>query len=254
MHRQPLVAGNWKMNGGLAANEALLTAILEGLDACVAAEIVVCVPFPYLDQVSRLLAGSAVALGAQDVSSRAAAGPYTGEVAAGMLADFGCRYVLVGHSERRSLHRETDSVVAEKFGAARACGMVPVLCLGETQEERRSNATLEVLFRQLDAVLSRHGVAALAGAVLAYEPVWAIGTGLAARPEEVEAVHQALRQRVAKDDLAVAADLRILYGGSVKAGNAAAFFAQPDIDGALIGGASLDANEFLAICRAGLEK
>jgi triosephosphate isomerase len=248
MRRQPFVAGNWKMNGGLAANQRLVAELLESLRGSCLAKVALFVPYPYLDQVSRLLVDSGLALGAQDVSAHAL-GAYTGEVAASMLADFGCRYVLVGHSERRTRHGETDEIVAQKFGAAQSAGMTPVLCLGETLEERQTGATLDVVFRQLDAALAQHGVAVFSNAVLAYEPVWAIGTGLTATPETVQGVHQAIRQRVAKDDLAVAADLRIIYGGSVKADNAAALFAQPDIDGALVGGASLDANEFSAICR-----
>ncbi|MDR0735496.1 MAG: triose-phosphate isomerase [Zoogloeaceae bacterium] len=247
--RPAFVAGNWKMNGALAANAALLGKLRMELPECRVAEVAVLPPFPYLDQTARLLSGSTISLGAQDVS-RHAPGAYTGEVAAAMLVDLGCRYVLVGHSERRALHGETDAIVAEKFGAAWAAGMTPILCLGETLEERQADATLDVVFRQLEAALALHGVAAFANAVLAYEPVWAIGTGLSATPEAAQAVHQALRQRVAKDDLAVAADLRIIYGGSVRADNAAALFAQPDIDGALVGGAALDADAFLAICRA----
>ena len=248
MPRPPLVAGNWKMNGSLAANRALLDRLLPGLRDC-AAEVAVCVPFPYLDQVSRLLSGSPVVLGAQDVSPHRA-GAYTGDVAAAMLAEFGCRYVLVGHSERRLLHAESDALVASKFAAVRAAGMRPVLCLGETLVERQSGATLEVVFRQLDAVLMQQGVAVFKDAVLAYEPVWAIGSGLAATPEQAQAVHAALRARVAAHDAEVADGLRIVYGGSVRAKSAAELFALPDVDGGLVGGASLDANEFLAICQA----
>ncbi|MDR1646930.1 MAG: triose-phosphate isomerase [Zoogloeaceae bacterium] len=252
MRRQPFVAGNWKMNGALAANRSLTQALLAALrDSALAAntaEIALCVPFPYLDQVSRLLAGSPLRLGAQDVSAHAA-GAYTGEVAAAMLVDFGCRYVIVGHSERRALHGETDAVVAAKFGAARAAGLIPVLCLGETLAERQAGETLVVVSRQLQAVIAAYGAEALADAVLAYEPIWAIGSGLTAKPEEAQAVHQALRQQIAQVDLALAADLRIVYGGSVKAANAAELFAQPDVDGGLIGGASLDAQEFWAICQ-----
>ncbi|WP_026685776.1 triose-phosphate isomerase [Azovibrio restrictus] len=249
MRRQPFVAGNWKMNGSCVTNQKLVAELLESLGDSSAAAFAVCVPHPYLDQVSRLLAGSCLALGAQDVSPHES-GAYTGEVAASMLLDFACRYVIVGHSERRSMHAESDALVARKFGAARAAGLVPLLCLGETLAERQAGDTLPVLFRQLQAVLDAHGVAALADAVLAYEPVWAIGTGLTAAPEQAQAVHQALRQYVAERDPGVAAGLRIVYGGSVKAGNAAQLFAQPDIDGGLIGGASLDAKEFLAICQA----
>ena len=247
--RSAFVAGNWKMNGALAGNVALLEKLRAGLPEREALEVAVLPPFPYLDQIARLLSGSTIGLGAQDVS-RHAVGAYTGEVSAGMLREFGCRYALAGHSERRRFHLESDRAVAEKFGAAQAVGMTPILCLGETLEERQAGATLDVVFRQLDAALALHGVAAFAHAVLAYEPVWAIGTGLSASPEAAQVVHRALRQRVAKDDLAVAADLRIVYGGSVKADNAAALFAQPDIDGALVGGAALDADAFLAICRA----
>ncbi|MDR2637957.1 MAG: triose-phosphate isomerase, partial [Zoogloeaceae bacterium] len=203
----------------------------------------------YLAQVSRLLAGSGVSLGAQDLSAHAE-GAFTGEVSAAMLADFGCRHVIVGHSERRALHHESDALVAEKFGTARAAGLKPVLCLGETLTEREAGRTLAVVARQLDAVIAAHGVAALRDAVLAYEPVWAIGTGRTATPEEAQEVHLALRRQVAARSGEVAAALRIVYGGSVKAENARALFAQADIDGGLIGGASLDAKAFLAICQA----
>ncbi|WP_303783286.1 triose-phosphate isomerase [Azovibrio restrictus] len=249
MRRQPLVAGNWKMNGSLAANQRLVDQLVARLSGEQRVDVAVCVPYPYLDQVSRLLRGSCVQLAAQDVSSHGA-GAYTGEVSAAMLQDFGCRYVLIGHSERRSLHGETDALVAEKFAVVQQAGMVPVLCLGETLMERQSGATLSVVFRQLDAVLARVGVAQLAGAVLAYEPVWAIGTGLTATPEQAQEVHRALRQHVEARDAGVAAALRIVYGGSVKADNAGRLFAQPDVDGGLVGGASLDAEDFLAICQA----
>ncbi|MDR1888953.1 MAG: triose-phosphate isomerase [Zoogloeaceae bacterium] len=250
--RRPFIAGNWKMHGSQATNAALLAGLKAGLPNLPkgeagddAAEIAVFAPYPYLDQVSRLAAGSRLAWGAQDVS-RHAVGAYTGEVAASMLRDFGCRYALVGHSERRSLHGESDALVAEKFSALETVGIVPALCLGETLAERQAGDTLKVVFRQLDAVLAVCGAPAL----LAYEPVWAIGTGLTATPEEAQAVHLALRAHVAARDAAAAERLRIVYGGSVKAGNAAALFAMPDIDGALVGGAALDADEFLAICRA----
>ena len=249
MRRQPFVAGNWKMNGSLSANQSLVAALLGSRQGLEQVEVAVCVPHPYLDQVSRLVQGSWLALGAQDVSAHAA-GAYTGEVAAGMLQDFACRYVIVGHSERRSLHAESDAQVSAKFAAVQAADMVPVLCLGETLEERQAGATLAVLFRQLDAVLSERGVAAMRSCVLAYEPVWAIGTGLTASPEQAQEVHQALRQHVAALDEQVAAGLQIVYGGSVKADNAAQLFAQPDIDGGLVGGASLNAKDFLAVCQA----
>lgn len=249
MSRTPWVAGNWKMNGSLAANQQLVARLLAGLSSGVGVEVVLCVPYPYLDQVARLLQGSCIALAAQDVSAHAS-GAYTGEVSAAMLREFGCRYVLVGHSERRALHGESDALVAEKFVAAQREGLIPVLCLGETLAERQAGATLLVVRRQLDAVLAVSGVAALRQAVLAYEPVWAIGTGLTATPEQAQEVHRALREHVGGVDPTLAADLRIVYGGSVKADNAAALFGQPDVDGGLVGGASLNAEDFLAICQA----
>jgi triosephosphate isomerase len=216
----------------------------------VKASVAVCVPFPYLAQVQAKLTGSAVAWGAQNMSQHAK-GAYTGEVSAAMLNDFGCTYVIVGHSERRSLYGESDEVVAEKFAAAQAAGLTPILCVGETLDERERGVTEEVVGRQLDAVLARSGVAALARAVVAYEPVWAIGTGKTATPEQAQAVHAYIRGKVRALDTVVADKLIIQYGGSMKAGNAAELLGQPDIDGGLIGGASLNAQEFLAICRAG---
>ncbi len=235
--RQPLVAGNWKMHGNRAANRALLDAIVAG--AGTGAEMAVCVPFPYLAQAAERLAGTPVAWGAQNVSEHAH-GAYTGEVSAAMLAEFGCRYVIVGHSERRSLYGETDELVAAKFGAVQAAGLRPILCVGETLAEREAGRTEEVVARQLDAVLAKH---AKAPTVLAYEPVWAIGTGRTATPEQAQEIHAFLRKRVAHG-------ARILYGGSVKPQNASAIFAMPDVDGGLIGGASLVAEDFLAIARA----
>jgi len=245
--RKRLVAGNWKMHGSLAANEALLSALLRGAEG--AAACAVCVPYPYLDQAAKRLKGSKIALGAQNVSEHAA-GAYTGEVSAAMLAEFGCRYVLVGHSERRQLYGETDAQVAAKFAAAQAAGLVPIFCIGETLAEREGGNTESTVARQLDAVIAKAGVAALGRAVLAYEPVWAIGTGKTATPEQAQAVHAFLRARVAAADAAVAQGLVILYGGSVKGANAAALFTQPDVDGGLIGGASLVAEDFLAIATA----
>jgi len=239
MARTRLVAGNWKMHGSRAANRALLEAIVKAMGKGASAECAVCVPFPYLQQVSGQLAGTALAWGAQNVSEHAQ-GAYTGEVSAAMLAEFGCRYVIVGHSERRHLHCESDAQVAAKFAAARGAGLVPILCVGETLAERDAGLTEEVVARQLDAVLSK---GAFSDAVLAYEPVWAIGTGRTATPHQAQAVHAFLRKRLSTE-------ARIVYGGSVKAGNAAALFAMPDIDGGLIGGASLVAQEFLAIVQA----
>lgn len=236
------------MHGTLQQNAALLTRIREGVGA-MDCEIAVCPPFPYLAQVQSLLAGSPVAWGAQTLSERAQ-GAFTGEVSAAMLGDFGCRYVLVGHSERRSLYGESDAAVAAKFVAAQRGGLVPVLCVGETLAERQAGQTVEVVVRQLAAVVTASGIAALAAAVVAYEPVWAIGTGVTASPEQAQEVHAAIRAYLRGLDAAVADGLRILYGGSVKPQNAAELFAQPDIDGGLIGGAALVAEDFLAICQA----
>lgn len=243
--RKKLVAGNWKMHGSLSGNAALLDAVRSKAGG-LAAEMAVCVPFPYLDQARQLLAGSGIAWGAQDVSEHAQ-GAYTGEVSGAMLVDFGCRYVIVGHSERRTYHAESDSQVAAKFDSAQKAGLVPILCVGETLDEREKNITAEVVTRQLDAVLSRCGVAALGKSVVAYEPVWAIGTGRTATPEQAQEVHALIRTRVARDDASVAAGLRVLYGGSMKPNNAKELMAQPDIDGGLIGGASLVAEDFIAI-------
>ena len=232
--RARLVAGNWKMHGTRAANQALLDAIVAGVKGV---ECALCVPFPYLAQAAERLRGTQISWGAQNLSAHAS-GAHTGEVSAAMLADFGCRYVLVGHSERRQLYGETDAQAAAKFAAARAAGLRPILCVGETLEERDAGRTEAVVARQLDAALGKAG---FGDAVLAYEPVWAIGTGRTATPEQAQAVHAFLRPRVG-------AAARILYGGSVKPDNAAAIFAQPDVDGGLIGGASLVAKDFLAIC------
>ena len=242
--RTKLVAGNWKMHGSLAGNLGLLQAVREGAQG--QAEIAVCVPYPYLAQARAVLDGSKVAWGAQDVSEHGQ-GAYTGEVSGAMLADFGCRYVLVGHSERRSFYGDTDAVVAAKFAAALKVGLVPVLCVGETLEEREAGITGAVVTRQLDAVLAGSGVASFSRAVVAYEPVWAIGTGRTATPAQAQEVHALIRARFASDSADIAAGLQILYGGSVKPGNAKELFGQADIDGGLIGGASLVAEDFLAI-------
>jgi len=244
--RKKLVAGNWKMHGSLAENAALLAALkpaLAGIDA------VVCVPFPYLAQAQAVLAGSSIAWGAQNLSEQAK-GAFTGEVSAAMLLDFGCTYVIVGHSERRSLYGESDALVASKYMAAQAAGLKPILCVGESLEERESGVTEAVVARQLDAVINAAGVASLANAVVAYEPVWAIGTGKTASPEQAQAVHAFIRNKIAALDAAIANQLVIQYGGSVKAANASELMAKPDIDGGLIGGASLVVEEFVAICRA----
>lgn len=246
--RKKIVAGNWKMHGGLGVNERLLGGVVAGA-AGLACDVVVCVPFPYLAQAQALLTGSPVAWGAQNVSEHPQ-GAFTGEVAAGMLRDFACRYVIVGHSERRALYGEGDAVVAAKFEVSRSMGLVPILCLGETLAEREAGLTHTVVSRQLAAVINRVGAAAIGEAVIAYEPVWAIGTGKTATPAQAQEVHAAIRAQVAGADPVLAEGVRILYGGSVKPQNAVELFAQPDIDGGLIGGAALVAEEFLAICRA----
>ncbi len=247
--RGRLVAGNWKSNGNLAANQRLLDHVRAAAPGLRGVECAVCVPYPYLFQTQQLLAGAAVTWGGQDVSQYGA-GAFTGAVTAAMLLEFGCRYVIVGHSERRSVFGESDAVVAAKFDAAIKAGLTPILCVGETLQEREAGVTEKVVARQLDAVIGSSGVAALAKAVVAYEPVWAIGSGKTATPEQAQAVHAYIRRRIAASDAEVAAELRILYGGSVKAANAAQLFAMGDIDGGLIGGASLVADEFIAICRA----
>jgi len=247
--RIKLVAGNWKMNGSRASSLALLKAILPALDGLARAQYAVCAPYPYLTAVGQALGGTRVALGAQDLC-QFDDGAYTGGVSGAMLVDCGCRYVLVGHSERRSVFGEADDVVAAKYERALQHGLSPILCIGETLAEREAGVTDTVVARQLDAVTQRCGLESLARGVVAYEPVWAIGTGRTASPEQAQAVHAAIRGRIAASDGRLAADLTILYGGSVKGGNAAQLFAMPDIDGGLIGGASLVADEFVAICRA----
>jgi triosephosphate isomerase len=246
--RKKLVAGNWKMHGSLQQNAALLERIKAGVSG-LACDVAVCPPYPYLGQVQGLLSGSGVAWGAQSLSEHPV-GAFTGEVSAAMLVEFACRYVLVGHSERRALYGETDAVVAAKFEAARQAGLVPVLCVGETLAEREAGLTGVVVARQVSAILDCSGVAAMASAVVAYEPVWAIGTGLTASPAQAQEVHAAIRAQIAAMDAGVAKGLRILYGGSVKPQNAKELFGQADIDGGLIGGAALVADDFLAICQA----
>lgn len=236
------------MHGNLQKNSALLQSIRGSVETLVA-EVAVFPPFPYLAQAKTLLTESLVSWGGQSVCEYPS-GAFTGEVSADMLVEFGCRYVLVGHSERRGIYGESDELVAKKFAVAQAAGLAPVLCLGESLAERKSGATAEVVLGQLDAVLARVGVAAMASAVVAYEPVWAIGSGLSALPEQAQEVHAMIRSRIAALDSEVAAGLRILYGGSVKSNNAEALFGQVDVDGALVGGASLVADEFLAICQA----
>jgi triosephosphate isomerase len=247
--RSKLVAGNWKMNGNLASNQALLKALIPLLAPVTRTRCAVCVPYPYLAQTEHILRGQGISWGAQDVC-QFEHGAYTGGVSAGMVADFGCRYVIVGHSERRALFGDTDAVVAEKYAAVLKAGLTPILCVGETLVERESGVMEKVIARQLDAVIAKSGVTSLENAVVAYEPVWAIGTGKTATPDQAQAVHAFIRGRVAEQDIRVADALVVLYGGSVKASNAKELFAMADIDGGLIGGASLVAEEFAAICKA----
>ena len=239
MGRVRLVAGNWKMHGSRQANRALLDGLVAGGPQVGGVECTVCVPFPYLGEVAAQLKGTPIAWGAQNASEHAQ-GAYTGEISAAMLAEFGCRHVIVGHSERRQLYRETDAQVAAKFAAVKAAGMTPILCVGETLEERDAGKTEQVVARQVLAVLEKNP---FENAVLAYEPVWAIGTGRNATPEQAQEVHAFLRRKVPSETA-------IVYGGSVKPQNAAAIFAMPDVDGGLIGGASLVAKDFLDIVKA----
>ena len=247
--RQRLVVGNWKMHGSLPENQALLDKVAAAAGDLSRAVAAVCVPFPYLAQARSALTGSKAAWGGQNVSQHPK-GAFTGEVSAGMLREFGCRYVIVGHSERRQLFGEDDATVALKAKAVLAEGMVPIVCVGETLTQREQGVTEEVVGRQLGVVADQLGADAMKVSVLAYEPVWAIGTGKTASPDQAQAVHAYLRGVLAARDKAIAASMPILYGGSVKAANAAELFGMRDVDGGLIGGASLVAEEFLAICRA----
>lgn len=250
MKRRKMVAGNWKMNGARDANTSLIHELLFDVRNFASVDVLVCPPALYIESVRDQLQGSPVQLGAQTLSEQEKPGAFTGEIHGGMLRDAGCNYVIVGHSERRALYGESDTLVAQKFHAAQLCGLIPILCVGESRAERESGATETVLARQLETVLALCGVAAFRQAVIAYEPVWAIGTGLTATPEQAQTAHVFLRGRLALQDAKIANSVRILYGGSVKADNAATLFACPDLDGGLIGGASLKATEFLAICAA----
>ncbi|MBU6378595.1 MAG: triose-phosphate isomerase [Gammaproteobacteria bacterium] len=255
MSRTKLVAGNWKMHGSRAGNAALLDGVLAGVGARSTAEVVVCPPFVYLAETAARLAGSAVSLGAQDVCAEPGQGAYTGEVGAAMLREVGCSHVIVGHSERRALYGESDQLVARKALTALAAGLLPIVCVGELLEERDAGRTHEVVGRQLAALLdalaaASEGLAGLARCVIAYEPVWAIGTGRTASPEQAQDVHAFIRGRIAARDATIAGSMRVLYGGSVKPGNARELFSMSDVDGGLIGGASLKAEEFVAIVAA----
>ncbi len=247
--RSSLVAGNWKMNGSRESATRLVSDILTGLETSADTEVLICPPFVYLADMARLLKSSALLLGAQDVCPEDN-GAHTGEVSGSMLRDLDCHYVIVGHSERRALYGETDMLVARKFMAAQKAGLIPILCVGETLAENQRGETHAVVTRQLEAVLDAAGVSTFADAVVAYEPVWAIGTGKTASPEQAQEVHAFIRGRVRAGDARIAADIRLLYGGSVKASNAAELFRMPDIDGGLVGSASLEEREFLAICKA----
>ncbi|WP_428719248.1 triose-phosphate isomerase [Undibacterium curvum] len=247
--RRTLIAGNWKMNGSFAANRSLLTEIVAGLPASSSADVLVCAPAPYLAQCADVLAASPVAWGAQDLSVHAQ-GAYTGEVSAAMLLDCGCRYVIVGHSERRAYHAESDQLVAQKALRAVDAGLKPVVCVGETLEQREGGQTNQVVGAQLDAVLALLTVEQLRNIVVAYEPVWAIGTGKTATPQMAQDVHAFLRQQIAAKDQELGASVQILYGGSMKPDNAAELLSMADIDGGLIGGAALKSADFLAIVGA----
>lgn len=247
--RRKLVVGNWKMNGSIAANKLLLDALKAGVHDWHGADYVVCVPYPYLNQAQSVLQGSNVGWGAQNLCA-SKDNALTGAVAPHMLVEYGCTHVIIGHSERRSQFHETDDTAAARFLAAQAVGLVPIFCMGESHEEREADWTEYIVGRQLDAIIRRFGAKVLSRAVLAYEPLWAVGSGRPATPEQAQQVHAFIRDRVARCDAAIAANVRILYGGSVTGDNAAHLFAMPDIDGGLIGRASLSAQDFVTICHA----
>lgn len=247
--RTPMVAGNWKLNGSRESVRELARAVSDGAVNFASVDVLVCPVYVHLAEVADAVSSGSVLLGAQDVAAQDE-GAFTGEVSAPMLSEYGCSHVIVGHSERRALFGDDDAVVAQKFIAAQRAGLVPVLCVGETLEQREAGQTVDVVASQLNAVIEAAGVQALKSAVVAYEPVWAIGTGRTASPEQAQAVHQSIRAQIKELDQEVADSLRVLYGGSVKADNAKELFAMADIDGGLIGGASLKADEFLKICSA----
>lgn len=247
--RKKLVAGNWKMHGNLEQNQKLLEAIKENTTNFNHGEIAVCVPFPYLSSVEQLLKNTQIKWGAQNVSEHSK-GAYTGEVSTEMLKDFNCQYVIVGHSERRAIYGESSQTVALKYNAAQNAQISPILCIGETLEQRESNVTEQIVAEQLGAVIEKAGANSLLNAVIAYEPVWAIGTGMTATPQQAQDVHEFIRKCISEHDESIASKVTIIYGGSVKANNANELFAMKDIDGGLIGGASLIAEDFVAICKA----
>ncbi len=248
--RQPLIAGNWKMNGTKASAEALISGVIDGVAALSKVEVAVCPPFPYLYLGEQLFTESSVRLGAQNLCTEEA-GAYTGEVAASMLADFGCTYVICGHSERREYYGEAEEIIAKKLQVCASRGMTPILCVGETLEQREQGMTRTVIADQIDGIISRVGIDAFERLEIAYEPVWAIGTGVTATPDQAQEVHEFIRQRIGELSGAIAEKIRILYGGSMKPANARDLLAQADIDGGLVGGASLVAGDFVAICQAG---
>jgi triosephosphate isomerase len=247
--RRPVVAGNWKLHGSRAANQALLSELERRVKPEWPIDVVVFPPYVYLADAARLLEGGSIGVGAQDVGAEAG-GAFTGQVSAAMLKDVGCRYVIVGHSERRRLYHEDDALVARKFAAVLAVGLTPVLCVGETLQEHENHQAEIVVARQIEAVIAMNGITSFAQAIVAYEPVWAIGTGRTATPQQAQGIHAFVRSRLAGQDAKIASQLRILYGGSVKGGNAAELFLMPDVDGGLVGGASLSADEFLEISAA----
>ncbi|HHJ36567.1 MAG TPA: triose-phosphate isomerase [Gammaproteobacteria bacterium] len=248
--RQVMVAGNWKMNGSSESVKELIAGIKQGMDSAPDTEIVVCPPAVYIPRVSGAVDGTSIKVGSQNICDEDK-GAFTGEISGDMLKDVGCEYAIIGHSERRALYGESDELVARRFAAARRNGIKPVFCIGETLEEREAGVTNDVCARQIDAVIALEGVEALADGVIAYEPVWAIGTGKVATPEQAQEAHAFIRGKIAALNADVAEGLRILYGGSMNPGNAKDLIGQADIDGGLIGGASLKAEDFLAICQAG---
>ena len=247
--RKTIVAGNWKMNASKESVNSLIEGILSGMSG-VSSEVIVCAPFPYLSQVETLISNSNLMLGAQNLNVNTK-GAFTGEVSADMIKDFGAHHVIVGHSERRSLYGESSTIVAEKTKAAIEAGLIPLLCVGESLKERESGNTEDTVAEQLSAVINLLGIEAFEGIIIAYEPVWAIGTGLTALPEQAQAVHLFIRSLLADSSESVAQKTPILYGGSMNAGNAADLISCSDIDGGLIGGAALKAKDFLQICKAG---
>jgi triosephosphate isomerase len=251
--RRSIVAANWKLNGSFEMAISLVSAIDTHINGLEGVDVVICPPFPYLSYVAGQMSASNIYLGAQTTAEHES-GAYTGEVSAQMVAEVGCRYAIVGHSERREYYGETDAIVAAKFLRIQSAGLIPILCVGESLEQREQGIMQDTIVQQVNAVVAAAGISNMQNAVLAYEPIWAIGTGKTASPEQAQEVHAIIRAEIAKQSVDVAESLRILYGGSVKANNAAELFSQPDIDGGLIGGASLDAEQFNAIVTAGSSK